>query len=166
MGKDYTSSIYSLMRELVILSINISYVKDTIQQNERYKAKLMYLNISHGPLDVLLQDLVRRKVSLQKRFKNLIELQLVERYNKVSNLLIVIPEELSGYRKKELEQGWAVLQDIYGEEWILNIRTGDLLESNYINTKFFVDNISVLGSVYVYFKISPKDPLPDKNIRY
>ena len=166
MGKDYTSSIYSLMRELVILSINISYVKDTIQQNERYKAKLMYLNISHGPLDVLLQDLVRRKVSLQKRFKNLIELQLVERHNKVSNLLIVIPEELSGYRKKELEQGWAVLQDIYGEEWILNIRTGDLLESNYINTKFFVDNISVLGSVYVYFKISPKDPLPDKNIRY
>jgi hypothetical protein len=166
MGKDYTSSIYSLMRELVILSINISYVKDTIQQNERYKAKLMYLNISHGPLDVLLQDLVRRKVSLQKRFKNLIELQLVERHNKISNLLIVIPEELSGYRKKELEQGWAVLQDIYGEEWILNIRTGDLLESNYINTKFFVDNISVLGSVYVYFKISPKDPLPDKNIRY
>jgi hypothetical protein len=166
MGKDYTSSIYSLMRELVILSINISYVKDTIQQNERYKAKLMYLNISHGPLDVLLQDLVRRKVSLQKRFKNLIELQLVERHNKISNLLIVIPEELSGYRKKELEQGWAVLQDIYGEEWILNIRTGDLLESNYINTKFFVDNISVLGSVYVYFKISPQDPLPDKNIRY
>ena len=166
MGKDYTSSIYSLMRELVILSINISYVKDTIQQNERYKAKLMYLNISHGPLDVLLQDLVRRKVSLQKRFKNLIELQLVERHNKISNLLIVIPEELSGYRKKELDQGWAVLQDIYGEEWILNIRTGDLLESNYINTKFFVDNISVLGSVYVYFKISPKDPLPDKNIRY
>jgi len=166
MGTNYQGTSYQLMRELVILSINLSYVKNTIQRNERYKADLMYLNISHGPLDVLLQDLIKRKTSLQNRFKTMVEIQLVEKLNRVSDLLIVIMPEQAGFRKKEMEQGWAQIPDIYDRNWLLNIRTGDLLEDNYTNTKFFVDNILQLNSVYNYFSININDPLPNKDLRY
>jgi hypothetical protein len=166
MGTNYQGTSYQLMRELVVLSINLNYIRDTIQQNERYKAKLMYLNISHGPLDVLLQDLVKRKASLQNRFKSLVEFQLVEKLNRVSDLLIVIMPEQAGFRKKEMEQGWANLFDIYDRTWLLNIRTGDLLEDNYVNAKFFHDNILQLNAVYNYFQIDINNPLPQKDLRY
>jgi len=166
MGTNYQSTSYQLMRELVVLSLNLIYVKNVIQRNERYKADLMYLNISHGPLDVLLQDLIRRKTSLQNRFKSLVEFQLVEKLNKVSDLLIVIMPEQAGFKRKELERGWAVFPDIYDRNWLVNIRTGDLLESNYTNTKFFVSNILQLNAVYGYFQIDPNNPLVQKDLRY
>src|SRR4030042_1402754 len=153
MGTNYQGTSFQLMRELVVLSLNLLYIKDTIQQSERFRTKLIYLNISHGPLDVLLIDLVRRKTSLQNRFKFMVELELVEKLNRVSDLLIVIPPDQSGFRKKEMEQGWAQLVDIYDKNWLLNIRTGDLLEDNDVNTKFFTDNILQLHAVYNYFQI-------------
>ena len=166
MGTNYQGTTYQLMRELVILSINLNYIKETIQHNERYKANLMYLNISVGPLNVLLEDLIKRKTSLQRRFKALVEIQLVEKYNNIKDLLFVILPEQSGYRKKEMEQGWATIPDIYDNNWLINIRTGDLLEENYTNTKFLVTNIKILGSVYNYFSINTQDPLLRKDIRY
>jgi hypothetical protein len=166
MGTNYQGTPYQLMRELVVLSLNLIYVKNVIQKNERYKADLMYLNISHGPLGVLSQDLIRRKTSLQNRFKSLIEFQLVEKVNRVDNLLIVIMPEQAGFKKKELERGWARMPDIYDRSWLLNIRTGDLLEDNYTNAKFFVNNILQLNAVYGYFKIDPNNPLTQKDLRY
>jgi len=166
MGKRFQATSYELMRELVILSVNLHYVKDLIQKNERFRADLMYLNISHGPLDVLLQELVKRKVSLQKRFKEMVEFQLVEKLNKVSDLLIVIPIEQAGFRRKEMQQGWAIYPDIFDRQWLLNIRTGDLLESNVTNMRFFMENIAKLEAVYRYFGIDPHNPLPNKDIRY
>jgi hypothetical protein len=81
-------------------------------------------------------------------------------------LLIVIPPEQAGFRKKEMEQGWAIIPDIYDHTWLLNIRTGDLLENNYTNMKYFVSNILPLDGVYRYFEIDVNNPLPNKDLRY
>jgi hypothetical protein len=163
---NYQATSFQLMRELVILSINLSYVKNAIQHNERFKGELMYLNITQGPQSITELDLIRRKVSLQNRFTSLVEFQLVEKLNRIENLLIVVPLEQAGYRKKEMEQGWAIIPDIYDLTWLLNIRTGQLYENNYTNAKFFMSNILPLGEVYKYFQIDFNNPLPQKDIRY
>jgi hypothetical protein len=163
---NYQATSYQLMRELVILSINLSYVKDAMQRNERFIADLMYLNIPHGPEAITRDNLVKRKASLQKRFTQMIEFQLVEKHNNVQELLIVVPQEQAGFRKKELEQGWASIPDIYENNWLIDLRTGNLYEDNYVNAKFFKQNILPLDGVYRYFNIDINNPLPNKDIRY
>ena len=76
MATNYQGTTFQLMRELVVLSINLSYVKNALQHNERFRGELMYINMTTGSLDVLSLDLIRRKVSLQNRFKTLVEFQL------------------------------------------------------------------------------------------
>jgi hypothetical protein len=163
---NYYPTAYQLMRELVILSINLSYVKDAMQRNERFIADLMYLNVSHGSQKVTADNLIRRKVSLQNRFTYMVEIDLIERLNKVTDLLIVIPREQAGFRKKELEQGWAIIPDIYSKNWLIDLRTGQIYEDNFVNAKFFRTNILPLGGIYSYFNIDIRNPLPQKDIRY
>jgi hypothetical protein len=168
MGKNtvYQGTSFQLMRELVVISINLHYVKDMIQKNERLIAALMYLNIPYGSATLTTDNLNRRKVSLQNRFTSMVEFELVEKLNKVKDMLIVIPREQAGYRKKEMEQGWAVVPDIYDHNWLLDLRTGQLYEDNYTNAKFFMSNILPLGEVYKYFQIDIKNPLQQKDLRY
>lgn len=155
------------MRELILLSLNLIYIKDTIQQSERYKGKLQYLDISYGPVEVILMDLRSRSVFLRKRIKNIVENILVDKYMYgAKDIIFNLPTETIGITKKELDAGYMIIEDIYENRYILDLRTGDILPYNTSNISFYEYKKNKLGGVYNFFKINPKDPITIYDIRY
>ena len=167
-NKVFESSWHKL-RELVVLSLNIIFIKDTLQQTERLKSKLQYMNMADGPVDVIGSDLRRRKHNLNIRVKQLLEDDLL-----VPRAIVIdIPN--ASLTKKELDRGYALYTDVQGNTFALDLRKG----STYPLTEFEIENNTTsatmatleynakhLGSVLKYFEIDQSDPLKGKNLRY
>jgi hypothetical protein len=159
---------YELMRELTILSVNIILVKEGIQKTERFKANILYLNISVGPLDILLLDLQKRKRSLQNRFKILYEIDLLEANPARNDLFLVITTDQTGWKRRELEEGYSFIYDIYETRYLVDLRTGIIYNDTTENIVYFAERNTKLfmGAVYDYFKVDMKNPLIGKDLRY
>lgn len=159
---------YELMRELVVLSINILLVKELIQKTERYKAGLLYLSISTGPMDVLLLDLAKRKRSLQNRFKLHYEIGLLEFNPARKELFLVITPDQAGWKRRDLENGYTKVYDIYDRTYFVDLRTGTIYDKTPENTSHFEgqDKKLFTGSVYDYFNIDVSNPIKGKDLRY
>jgi hypothetical protein len=167
-NKVFASSWHKL-RELVVLSLNIIFIKDTLQQTERLKAKLQYINIADGSVSVLEDDLRRRKHNLNIRVKQLLEDDIL-----VPRVIAVdIPN--ASLTKKELDRGYALYTDVMGNTFALDLRKG----TTYPLTEFEIENntnsttmasleynAKHLGSVLKYFEIDQSDPLKGKDLRY
>jgi hypothetical protein len=160
------------MKELVILSLNVIYIKDGMQQLDRIKARLQYLDIPTGSLDNIEQDYINRKRSLNKRIKVFIE-ELVNSKKEQSKYVFNIDVEHACLTKKQLDKGYAVFSNIYGFEYALNLRNGALLpiydselqtikDPNLRNLEYTADHE---GSVLKYFEIDITDPLKNE-LRY
>ena len=168
MAKVFASSWHKL-RELVVLSLNIIFIKDTLQQTERLKAKLQYINMADGSVCVLEDDLRRRKHNLNIRVKQLLEDDIL-----VPRVIAVdIPN--ASLTKKELDRGYALYTDVMGNTFALDLRKG----TTYPLTEFEIENNTTsttmatleynakhLGSVLKYFEIDQSDPLKGKDLRY
>lgn len=160
------------MRELVIISLNIIYVKDTMQACERLQTKARYLNIPDGSIKVTIQELLRRKHSLNKRMKRELE-YLVNSGRRESNFIFDIPVEHACLTKKQLEKGYMLLTNIRNMTYALDIRKGALYpiddpESNSttdINLRYLEYTAQHDGPVYKYFEIDETDPLKNE-LRY
>ena len=159
---------YELMRELVVLSINIVLVKEAIQKTERFKASLLYLNVSTGPMDVLLLDLINRKRSLQNRFKLYYETDLLDFNPARKDLFLVLTSDQAGWKRKEMECGYAYIYDIYDATYIVDLRTGTVYDKTPENVSHFEhrDKKLFMGQVYDYFKIDVKNPVIGRDLRY
>lgn len=158
---------YYVTRELILLSLNLIYVKDTIQQSERFIGKLKYIGVSSGPIEVILMDLRSRSMFLKKRIKNIIENVLVNKtLAGAKDIILHLPDETTGITKRELDSGYMILEDIYEVRYILDLRTGDILPYNNTNLNFFEMRKQKLGGVYNYFKINPKDPIKVYDLQY
>ena len=169
MAKKVFASSWHKLRELVVLSLNIIFIKDTLQQTERLKAKLQYINITDGSVSVLEDDLRRRKHNLNIRVKQLLEDDIL-----VPRVIVVdIPN--ASLTKKELDRGYALYTDVMGNTSALDLRKG----TTYPLTEFEVENTTNsttmatleynakhLGSVLRYFEIDQSDPLKGKDLRY
>jgi len=157
---------YYIMRELTTLSLNLIFIKDLIQETERYKNKLLYMRILNGSLEIVLMDLHSKKAFLKKRIKNIIENVLVKKEPSYSHILLDLPDDTVGITKRDLDSSYATLMDIYDNEYILDLRQGYLFPMNEYNAAHYEYRKNTLGGVYRYFKIDPKDPLKVYDIMY
>jgi hypothetical protein len=167
-------STWHKMRELVILSINLIYVKDLLQMDDRISSKSIYLDIPNGSIKVHIDALQARKKELNKRIKDLLEYILNETPggNRDSVFVFNIDEEAAGLTRKQLEKGYALFTNVKNDTYALNLRTGGLLIINTPELNASDRNLMSLeytaqhdGTVYGYFEIDQTDPLKDK-IRY
>jgi hypothetical protein len=174
-------STWHRMRELVIISLNILYIKDYLQQLERARSKALYLNFPDGPIAVMELNLHARKRSLNKRMKVLLE-DLMEskhdqRYtwlqNASSDYVFNIELENACFTKKQLDKGYALFTNVRDVTFALDLRKGSLLIVNDYENDTTDANLRSLeytayhdGSVLKYFDIETSDPLPKENLRY
>jgi len=166
--KVYPSSWHKL-RELVVLSLNIIFIKDTLQQTERLKAKLQYINLSKGSVEVVEDDLRRRKHNLNLRVRKLLEDEIL------APRVIAIDVPNASLTKKELDRGYALYTDVRGNTYALDLRKGSTyplteqeIENN-TNSATMASleyNAKHLGSCLKYFEIDQSDPLKGKDLRY
>jgi len=170
MSKQYKST-WHKMRELVILSLNIIYIKDTLQFSERLHAKIQYLNVTTGSIAVLQDDLQRRKHELNKRMKELLE-DILNSSRPESDFCFNIELEHASLTRKQLEKGYALYTNIRNNSYALNLRNGCILPID--NPELTVSDRNLMsleytahhdGAVYKYFDIDLSDPLTN-NIRY
>lgn len=160
------------MRELVILSLNIIYLKDLLQFYERAKFKTEYLNLSTGPYDVLIQDAQYRRHGLNKRVKVLLE-DILNSKKDESDYCFNIELAHACITRKQMEKGYALFTNIRNNTYALNLRNGCLLPIDNPELGATSDrNLMSLeytayhdGSIYKYFDIDLSDPLTNK-IRY
>jgi len=80
MTKRIFASSWHMLRELVVLSLNIIFIKDTLQQCERLKAKFQYINMAEGSIEIMEDNLRKRKHALNLRVKDLLENELLIYY--------------------------------------------------------------------------------------
>ena len=184
-------STWHRMKELVIISLNIIYIKDLLQFYERMQYKTSYVYLSIGPIEVMIMDCNQRKHSLNLRMKSLLEdlmnskrttsengrtLWGTNSYTEnvcVLNFVFNIPIEHASLTKKQLEKGYAIFNNIQNVTFALNLRNGSLLQiKNYEGDNTIDANLKSLeytakhdGAVYKYFDIDQSDPLKN-NIRY
>lgn len=172
-------STWHRMRELVVLSLNIILIKDTLQQCERMRAKLHYINFSEGPVSVLELELHARKRALNKRVKVLLEDVMnattftIPKYKIDStNYTFNIDFEHACLTKKQLDKGYALFNNVRDNTFALNLRNGALLPITNYEQGTPDGNLASLeytaqheGSVLKYFDIDSTDPLKD-NLRY
>lgn len=158
------------LQEIVILSLNIVYIKDTIQAVERMKAKLSYMGIATGPIQVTYQELLDRRRSLTKRTqRHLGEFLNSGRQN--LPYIFSIDKEYGWLTKKQLEKGYALFTNIRDMTYALDLRTGTLYpvtnpeseQDPIIRTLEY--NAQHVGPVYDLYNIDTTDPLKDK-LRY
>ena len=168
-------STWHKMRELVILSLNVIYIKDTLQMCERMNAKLEYMNFSKGSIAVIESNLHRRKHELNKRIKELLENILnSKRYspNEEPMYAFSIDKDHASLTKKQLEKGYALYTNVRDRTYALNLRNGSVLiivdpERNVLdpNLQSLEYTAKNEGSVYKYFEIDTTDPLKNE-LRY
>lgn len=174
-------STWHRMRELVIISLNILYIKDSLQQLERVRAKAQYMNFPDGPIAIMELNYHARKRSLNKRMKVLLEDLMNSKRDQQykwlqsapTDYLFTIDLESACLTKKQLDKGYAIFNNIRDVAFALDLRKGSLLivddfESNSLN-----NNLNSLeytayheGSVLKYFDIEAGDPLSKENLRY
>lgn len=170
MSKRYKST-WHKMRELVILSLNVIYIKDLLQFYERCIAKTQYLNLSTGPMEVLVYNAQARKHELNKRIKVLLEdilnSSLIE-----NEFCFNVDLPHACITRKQMEKGYALFTNVRNNVYALNLRNGALLPIT--NPEFNVSDRNLMsleytaqheGAVYKYFEIDLSDPLTH-NIRY
>lgn len=174
MSKTYSST-WLKMRDLVILSLNIIYIKDNLQHLERLKAKMEYMNFSIGPLAVMENSLNDRKRQLNRRVKALLEEILNSKkvtLGEETDYSFVIETEHSSLTKKQLEKGYALFANVRDKTYALSLRNGALLPIIDPENNIIDHNLSSLefiarheGPVYDYFEIDMTNPLQN-NLRY
>lgn len=164
-------STWHRMRELVILSLNIIFVKDMMQYCERLATKAEYLNLPSGSIQVMQQELIKRKHSLNKRMKNELE-DLLNSKREASEFVFVIPVEHACLTKKQLEKGYALITNINDRTFALDIRKGALYpidfpeeNTNERNMQYLEYTAKHEGPVYKYFEIDETNPLQNE-LRY
>lgn len=163
---------WHLMRELVILSINIIYLKDMIQHCERMSARAKYLHLPEGSISVMIKDIELRKRSLQKRVKKLLE-GLLNSTKDESEYVFNIPLEHACLTRKQLQKGYMLINNVHDKTFALDIRKGALypvnfpeLDSNEQTIQFLEYTAKHDGAVYKYFEIDETDPLKNNELRY
>lgn len=169
-NKRVISSSWHTLRELVVLSLNIIFIKDTLQQTERLKAKLQYMNFTTGSIEVLEDDLRRRKHNLNLRVRKLLEEDIL--YPRI--IAIDVPN--ASLTKKELDRGYALYTDVRGNTFALDLRKGSTyslseqeIEENVLPSTALATleyNAKHLGNVLKYYEIDQSDPLKGKDLRY
>lgn len=162
------------MKELVILSLNVIYIKDTLQFQDRFRAKLQYLNISEGSEDVTRQALFTRKRILLKRIKSLLD-GLLNSTKIESDYAFNIDWEHASLTMKQLNKGYALYANVRDKTYALNLRNGMLLPIDFpestsgaitdTNLRGLEYTAQHEGSVLKFFNIDPSDPLKNE-IRY
>ena len=159
-------STWHKMRELVILSLNIIYIKDILQQSERLKARLIYLNFSEGPIEGV-EDMLRvRKRQLNLRMKNLLE-EILNSSRDWSLYGFNVDIETASLTRKQLEKGYAIFTNIREVSFALNLRNGALSiiynpedpDSTDANLRSLEYTARHEGPVYKFFNIDMNDPL-------
>jgi hypothetical protein len=169
MPKKEFASLWHKLRELVVLSLNIIFIKDTLQQCERLKAKLSYINIPDGSTEVTMDNLRRRKHNLNLRVKDLLENDLL------LPRLVVVDIPNASLTKKQLDKGYAFFTDIRENTIAFDLRKGttypittqEIEENTTSATMNALEyNATHLGSVLRYFEIDQSDPLKGKDLRY
>jgi hypothetical protein len=162
------------MKEIVILSLNVIYIKDTLQFQDRFRAKLQYLNISEGSEMVTQQALLARKRILLKRIKDLLE-ELMNSSKDKSDYSFNIDWEHASLTMKQLSKGYALYTNVRDTTYALNLRNGMLLPIDFpestsgaitdTNLRGLEYTAQHDGSVLKYFDIDPTDPLKNE-LRY
>lgn len=159
------------MRELVIISINIIYLKDLLQFYERGHAKAEYLNLPTGTTDVQVDEAKRRIHSLKVRMKRMLE-NLMNSDKTDSSFTFNIDVEHASLTRKQLEKGYALFTNVRGYTYALNLRNGGLFhilepERNVIDPHLASLEYTAVheGPVYKFFEIDQTDPLKGE-IRY
>ena len=159
------------MRELVILSLNIIYIKDLLQFYDRATLRTDYLKLSTGPIAVLIQDAVQRKHELNKRVKVLLE-DILNSTKDESDFSFNIELSHACITRKQMEKGYAIFTNVRDLSYALNLRNGCLLPID--NPELSVSDRNLMsleytaqhdGAIYKYFEIELNDPLTN-NIRY
>lgn len=170
MGQIFKST-WHKMRELVILSLNIIYIKNILQQCGRMHEKLEYTGFTSGPVSVIEDNLNRRKHELNKRMKNLLE-EIMNSSKDKSDFCFNIEQDHACLTKKQLEKGYALYTNIRNVTYALDLRKGALLPILDPESNVEDNNLRSLeytahhdGPVYEYFEIDTSDPLKN-NIRY
>lgn len=171
MSNRYKSTWYQ-MRELIILSLNIIYIKDTIQQLERgIKTRLLYINQETGPVDAMIYCLQARKHSLNKRMKFELE-DLMNSKKDDSNFAFNVEVDHASLTRKQLLKGYALFTNVRDITYALDLRSGVLLPITHPELNVTDPNMAGLeytarheGGVYKYFEIDPTDPLKNE-LRY
>lgn len=171
MSKRYKST-WHKMRELVILSLNVIYIKDLLQFYERAKFKTEYLNLSVGPYEVLINNALHRKHELNRRIKIFLE-ELLNSDLQYSNYCFNIELPHACITRKQMEKGYAFFTNVFNNTYALNLRSGTLLLIDNPELSASSDrNLMSLehiayheGSIYKYFEIDLSDPITN-NIRY
>lgn len=169
---DIQTSTWHRMRELVLLSLNIIYLKDILQQTERLGTRLDYMNIAKGSTSVIRQELLARKHRLHIRMKRQLE-NLINSTNQYeTDFAFNIDVESACLTRKQLQKGYALLTNIRDNTYALNIRNGALTPVAYPEINVLNDGLGMLeytaqhdGPVYKYFDIDETDPLLN-NLRY
>ena len=159
------------MRELVILSLNIIYIKDLLQFYERAKFKSSYLDLATGPYEVMIQDALYRKHFLNKRVKTLLE-NILNSTKDESDYCFNIELAHACITRKQMEKGYALFTNIRNNTYALNLRNGCILPVGNPELSLSDRNLMSLeytaqhdGAIYKYFEIDINDPL-SSNIRY
>jgi hypothetical protein len=170
MSKTYKST-WHKMRELVILSLNIIFIKDLMQQCERLIAKTEYMNFPPGALQVQCDNYVKRKHELHKRVKELLE-DILNSDKPKSDYCFNIAVDHASLTRKQLEKGYALFNNIRDVTFALNLRNGCLLPLEFPESHASDRNLMSLeytaqhdGAVYKYFEINLTDPLKNE-LRY
>jgi hypothetical protein len=162
------------MRELVVLSLNIIFIKDTLQQCERLKAKLEYMNFQQGSVSVLEIDLQARKHELNKRMKELLEDILNSKRGYDSDFCFNIELAHASLTRKQLEKGYLLITNVRDVTYALNLRNGAILPVAFpeISNTVMDPTLRSLeytakheGALYKYFDIDQTDPLKNE-LRY
>jgi hypothetical protein len=169
MAKQEFKSTWYKLRELVVLSLNIIFIKDTLQQCERLRLKAQYINMTSGSIEVFEDNLRKRKHALNIRVKSLLEDDIL------LPRLIVVDAPFACLTRKQLDRGYAIFSDIQERSFALDLRKG----STYPLTDYSIEetsncatmnsleyNAQHLGSVLKYFEIDQSDPLKGKDLRY
>lgn len=173
MIKTYKST-WHKMRELVILSLNIVYIKDLLQQCDRLVAKLEYMNFTIGSITVTQDTLIKRKHELNKRMKELLEDVLNQKgvTLAVTEYAFNIDIDHASLTRKQMEKGYALFTNVRDHTYALNLRNGALLPINLPEVSPSDRNLMSLeytaqheGPVYRYFEIDITDPLKNE-LRY
>lgn len=155
------------MKELVLVSLNILYIKDTLQMCDRLIARLQYSGFSTGTMDVQIQSLKEKKRTLNIYMKDLLE-ELLNGKSTQTGSAFNIDVDCACFSRKELERGYALFTNVRNVTFALDIRKGSLLIIHNPETNSGDPNRDSLeytarheGPVYSYFQIDPTDVLKD-----
>ena len=122
-----------------------TFIKDTLQQCERLRAKLQYINESDGPISIIEQNFQSRKRKLNKRIKiQLEDLMNTKRATSISNFVFTVDLDTACLTKKQLDKGYALFNNINDITFALNLRNGSLLIVNNYEDDVIDSNLRAL----------------------